>query len=83
VVAPDPASVGGAANQALNTLLGLLGDPGVRLPVQLCHQLQAMDLGLDLRTVCGRRPGQGGSNEMPVPLPDPAGTVDDLLGGAG
>jgi hypothetical protein len=42
-----------------------------------------MDLGLDLRTVCARRPGQGGSNQMPVPLPDPAGTVDDLLGGAG
>ena len=30
VLAPDPATVQGAANQALNTLLGLLGDPGVR-----------------------------------------------------
>ncbi|HYF47520.1 MAG TPA: MlaD family protein [Acidimicrobiales bacterium] len=82
---PDPSTVQGAANQALNTLLGLLGDPGVRLPRQLCRQLAAMELGLDLRNVCGPRPGSGGGGNAPVPtpLPDPAGTVDELLGGVG
>ncbi len=81
---PDPTTVGAAANQALNTLLGLLGDPNVRLPAPLCRRLQALDLGLDLRTVCGRRPNQpGGGTPLPIPLPDPAGTVDDLLGGVG
>lgn len=82
---PDPSTVQGAANQALTTLLGLLGDPGVRLPAPLCRQLADMDLGLDLRTVCGARPGRGGGGNggVPVPLPDPAGTVDDLLGTGG
>jgi phospholipid/cholesterol/gamma-HCH transport system substrate-binding protein len=81
---PDPASVQASANAALNTLLGLLGDPDVRLPAPLCRQLRALDLGLDLRVVCSARPNQGGGSPgVPVPLPDPAGTVDDLLGGAG
>lgn len=79
---PDPSTVSAAAFRALNTLLGLLGDPDVRLPQPLCQRLQALDLGLDLRTVCGRRPG-GGNGGLPVPLPDPTGVVDDALGGVG
>ena len=82
--APDPAgTVGPAVNQALNTLLGLLGDPSVRLPMPLCRRLQDLGVPLDLRTVCGRRPNQSGTTPLPVPLPDPAATVDDLLGGGG
>jgi phospholipid/cholesterol/gamma-HCH transport system substrate-binding protein len=80
---PDPSTVGDAANQALNTLLGLLGDPGIRLPVALCRRLQSLGVPIDLRTVCGRRPGQGSPNLLPVPLPDPLATVDQLLGGVG
>jgi phospholipid/cholesterol/gamma-HCH transport system substrate-binding protein len=77
---PDPSTVAPAVNQALNTLLGLLGDPSVRLPMALCQRLQALGVPLDLRTVCGRRPG--GSTPT-TPLPDPGATVDQLLGGVG
>ena len=80
---PDPSTVSAAAFQALNTLLGLLGDPDVRLPQPLCRRLQSLDLGLDLRTVCGRRPGGGNNGGLPVPLPDPTAVVDDVLGGVG
>lgn len=78
---PDPSTVAPAVNQALNTLLGLLGDPDVRLPLRLCRRLHALGVPLDLRVVCGPRTGQGGT--LPVPLPDPSATVDSLLGGVG
>jgi phospholipid/cholesterol/gamma-HCH transport system substrate-binding protein len=83
---PDPTTavntVGATAHQALNTLLGLLGDPDVRLPLRLCQRLQSLGVDLDLRLVCGRRGGDSGTGSpLPVPLPDPRATVDDLLGG--
>ena len=79
---PDPASVASATDQALGTLLGLLGDPDVRLPLPLCRRLRSLGVDLDLRVVCGARPGSGGQG-LPAPLPDPGQTVDQLLGGLG
>jgi hypothetical protein len=78
----DPSSVSAAAFRTLNTLLGLLGDPNVRLPARLCQRLQTLDLELDLRRVCSPRPG-GTDDPLPAPLPDPGGVVDDALGGLG
>jgi phospholipid/cholesterol/gamma-HCH transport system substrate-binding protein len=82
VPAPDPSTVQGAANQALNTLLGLLGDPNLRLPAALCRRLQSLGVPLDLRQVCAR-PADEGPGSLPIPLPDPTATVDDLLSGVG
>lgn len=70
-----------AVNQTLNTLLGLLGDPDIRLPMALCRRLQDLGVPLDLSTVCADRPGPGG--DTPLPLPDVDGVVDDVLGGVG
>jgi phospholipid/cholesterol/gamma-HCH transport system substrate-binding protein len=69
-----------AVNQALNTLLGLLGDPDVRLPMALCRRLDRLGVPLDLSTVCAARPGQGGGS---LPVPDVGGAVDQVLGGVG
>jgi phospholipid/cholesterol/gamma-HCH transport system substrate-binding protein len=82
---PDATSVSNAAGHALDTLLGLLGDPDTRLPLRLCRRLRTLGVDLDLRLVCGARPGGAGGPDspLPVPLPDPAGTVDDVLGGLG
>jgi phospholipid/cholesterol/gamma-HCH transport system substrate-binding protein len=80
---PDPGTVAPAVNQALNTLLGLLGDPSIRLPMALCRRLQDLGVPLDLGSVCGRRPAPGGGGALPVPLDDPVATVDGLLGGGG
>ena len=76
---PGDTPVAPAINQTLNTLLGLLGDPNVRLPMPLCRRLQDLGVPLDLRSVCGPRPNQGGSN--PLPVPDVAGAVDQVVGG--
>ena len=85
-VPSGPPSVGDtpvapAVNQALNTLLGLLGDPDVRLPMALCRRLRNLGVPLDLSTVCASRPNPGGST--PVPLPDVGGAADQVLGGVG
>jgi hypothetical protein len=83
--APEANTVGTAARTALDTLLGLLGDPGVRLPPALCERLLTLGVELDLRLVCGpdpgTGPGPGPGAPLPVPLPDPEATVDDLLDG--
>ncbi len=78
----DPRSVAATANQTLNTLLGLLGNPDLRLPPVLCRQLRTLGLGLDLRAVCSTRPS-GSPSPAPLPVPDPIGAVDDVLGGIG
>jgi hypothetical protein len=75
------APVAPAINQTLNTLLGLLGDPNIRLPMALCRRLRNLGVPLDLSSVCAARPNPGGGT--PLPLPDVGGAVDQVLGGLG
>jgi phospholipid/cholesterol/gamma-HCH transport system substrate-binding protein len=76
---PDPAAIQAQIQQTLSMLLGLLGDPNLRLPAPLCRHLRSMQLGLDLQAVCG--PPAGQPSQPSGPPVDPTAAIDDILGG--
>jgi len=77
----DPRNVQADVQHLLDALLGFLGNPtNLRLPVEVCRQLESIGVVLDQAITCGDEPQQPPTGPG-QPVTDPEEALDQVLGG--